>query len=123
MSLLIHWALQFLLTCQLSNSIIQKPLQQMKEKIYISCSCYLCLISAFQVGIHVCSSLHYKLVTDSLATAVLQETITQSCLSSVQCWYCSLITPNQPIKNFVDTLSKSADKTQQEHEKADPTGE
>lgn len=37
--------------------------------------------------------------------------------------YCSILTPSLPVKNSVDVLVKSADKTQQESEKADPTGE
>lgn len=92
-------------------------------KIYISCSCYLCFISAFEVGTHVCSSLHHKLVTVSLASTVVEETMRQNCLSWARCRYCSLITPHQPIKNSVDTLSKNTDKTQHEHEKSDPNSE
>jgi len=69
-------------------------------KIYVSCDCYLCLISVFEVEIHVCSCLHYKLVTDPLASVVLEEMVTQNCLSWAQCRYCNHTTPNQPIKKF-----------------------
>lgn len=79
-------------------------------------------MSAFEMGIHACSSLHYKLVTGFLASAVLEETVTRNSLSSAWCRYGSLISQSAH-KKFCGHIKESADKTQQEHENADPTGE